>query len=163
MSAVIERPVSIAKFETALASRETETPTFEQTSFAYGGSLPPTHTQSRAHGISRVLDKLYSYRGLCQDWDGYGGEPATYASFSNAVEFVNRLPIRFNAPVSMLAGDGEISLFWKDSGCYLEVSFPGDNTYHFIFQNDYEQYASADIPLDGNGLDAAFIAYLDRI
>lgn len=162
MSAVIERPVSIAEFQTALASLETKAPTFEQTSFAYG-SLPPTHTQSRPHGIHRVLDKLYSYRGLCQDWDGYGGEPATYASFSNAVEFVNRLPIRFNAPVSMLAGDGEISLFWKDNGCYLEVSFPGDNTYHYIFQNGKEQFASADIPLNGSGLDASLTAYLGRI
>lgn len=162
MSTVRERPVSIAEFQTALASRETEAPTFEQTSFV-SGSLPPTHVQSRSHGIHRVLDKICSYRGLCLDWDGYGGEPATFASFSNAVEFVNRLPIRFNPPASMLAGDGEISLFWKDNGCYLEVSFPGDNTYHFIFQNDNEQFASADIPFDNNGLDASFTAYLGRI
>ncbi|AZO85930.1 hypothetical protein BOO88_25890 [Stutzerimonas stutzeri] len=63
----------------------------------------------------------------------------------------------------MLAGDGEISLFWKDNGCYLEVSFPGDNTYHYIFKNDKEQFASPDIPFDGNGLDASLTAHLGRI
>jgi hypothetical protein len=164
MSAVLDRPTSIAEFQTALVSRETRSSTFEQSSFVSGAcrSLPPTHNQSREYGINRLLDKLYSYRGLCRDWDGYGGEPATYESFTSALAFVERLPIRFNAPIPMLAGDGEISLFWKDHGFYLEISFPGDGTYHYIFQSYEEQFASDDIPFE-NGLDASLIAFMGRI
>lgn len=167
MSAVMERRTSISEPQPVLVSapRKSESSTFEPTSFAYGAgrSLPSTHSKSRDFGMYKLIDKLHSYRGLHKDWDGYGGEPATYASWSNAIEFVRALPIRFNAPVPMLAGDGEISLFWREHGHYLEISFPGDNTYHFIFQGDKEQFASADVPFEVNRLDASLIAYLGRI
>ncbi|MDY7567499.1 hypothetical protein QN400_21340 [Pseudomonas sp. RTC3] len=165
MSATTERRTSIAELQPAFVARRSEASTFERTSFTFGAhrSLPPTHNQSREFGMYRLIDKLHSYRSLYKDWDGYGGEPATYASWSNALEFVSRLAIRFSAPVPMLAGDGEISLFWKKDGRYLEISFPGDNTYHFIFQYSQEQFASDDISLEGNYLDDTLIAYMGRI
>ncbi|AZD58369.1 hypothetical protein C4K18_0365 [Pseudomonas chlororaphis subsp. aurantiaca] len=63
--------------------------------------------------MSRLFATLNMYRNLEANWDGYGGEPATYESMIDALEFLHSLPVRFPAPIPMLAGDGEISLFGK--------------------------------------------------
>lgn len=167
MSAVMERRSTIVELPLSLfdTPREREPSTFDRTSFTYGAnrSLPPTHARSRDFAMYKLTERLHMYRGLNEDWDGYGGIPATFGSFINTIEFVKQLPIRFNLPISMLAGDGEISLFWKQGGHYLEASFPGDNTYHYIYKNGDNKYASPDLRLDTPQLDAKFIEILGRI
>lgn len=125
--------------------------------------LPPTHVNSREVGMSRLYAKLNGYMHAGYDWDGYGGEPATYASWSNAVEFLHVLPIRFEAPVPMLAGDGEISLFWKDTDRYIEISFPGDGTFHYIYNAPGVRFASADLALNEKVLHTGFLTHLDLV
>lgn len=122
--------------------------------------LPPTHSKSREFAMARLMDRLNIYRGLEEDWDGYGGQAATFGSFMDSTEFVKKIPLYFDVPASMLAGDGEISLFWKKNGGYLEASFPGDNTYHFIYKGCDDVYASPDISLDGRQLDGRLLYYL---
>lgn len=167
MSTVMERRSSIVEFPSSLVDtpRESEPTTFDRTSFTYGAnrSLPPTHAKSRDFATYKLTERLHMYRGLDEGWDGYNGAPATFGSFTNTIEFVKKLPIRFTLPVSMLAGDGEISLFWKCDGHYLEASFPGDNTYHFIYKSGDSKYASPDLMLDSPQLDAKFIEILGRI
>jgi hypothetical protein len=125
--------------------------------------LPPTHANSRDVGMSRLYAKLHSYLQAGHDWDGYGGEPATYASWSNAVEFLHVLPIRFDAPIPMLAGDGEISLFWKEADSYIEISFPGDGTFHYIYNAPGQRFASADLALNEAVLHSGFLAHLGLV
>lgn len=125
--------------------------------------LPPTHANSREVGMSRLYAKLHAYMHAGYDWDGYGGEPATYASWSNAVEFLHVLPIRFEAPVPMLASDGEISLFWKDAERYIEISFPGDGTFHYIYNAPDARFASADLALNEAVLQHVFVTHLDLV
>lgn len=129
----------------------------------YFAQLPPTHADSREVGMSRLYAKLNAYMHAGYDWDGYGGEPATYASWSNALEFLHVLPIRFKPPVPMLAGDGEISLFWKDSERYVEISFPGDGTFHYIYNAPGVRFASADLALNEAVLRSGFLPHLDLV
>jgi len=113
--------------------------------------------------MSSLTERLMMYRSLEDDWDGYGGHAATFGSFINALEFTGKLLRRYLIPAAMLAGDGEISLFWKQNGSYLEVSFPGDNTYHFIYKGSSGVYASPDISLTAPQLDLKLLEFLARI
>ncbi|MWV11174.1 hypothetical protein F3I62_03605 [Pseudomonas sp. R-28-1W-6] len=167
MGAVAERSSTIEQPKAFLVeSNQAQWPsTHAQVTIAPGRMrmLPPTHAKSWEYAMARLTEKLFMYRGLDEDWDGYGGQPATYGSFSNAMEFVQKLTKRFELPASMLAGDGEISLFWKRNGSYLEISFPGDNSYHFIYKDSNEVFASPDLSFDTYQLDSQFIGYLARI
>lgn len=140
-------------------------PTFGSYTFSVGTAqtLPPTHIYSRELNMSRLFATLNSYRNLEANWDGYGGEPATYESMIDALEFLHSLPVRFPAPIPMLAGDGEISLFWEDNDRYLEASFPGDATYHYIFNAGDEKFASDDLPLNGRSMDDSFLTHIKRV
>lgn len=166
MSAVAERRSTIEQPKPALIeSAQGQWPsTLSKSSIAAGGHrlLPPTHFKSWDYAMSSLTERLLTYRGLEDDWDGYGGQAATFGSFTNAIEFASKLIRRFVVPASMLAGDGEISLFWKQNGSYLEVSFPGDNTYHFIYKDSAEIYTSPDISLAAHHLDSKLLSLLPR-
>lgn len=169
MAAAMEIQTTIIEQPPAFVRRVTSSGSAPQTLLRQGlfagfsQALPPTHSDSRDIGMSKVYAKLASYLHVGDNWDGYGGEPATYASWVNALEFLHVLPVRFEAPIPMLAGDGEISLFWKDSDRYLEVSFPGDSTFHYIFNAPGEKFASADLPLNETAINASFVAHLDMV
>jgi hypothetical protein len=70
------------------------------------------------------------------------------------------LPAEGPLPLSMLAGDGEVSLYWSypDVAC-LEVSFPGDATCHFIASRENERYASDDLDVCSASQDLEFIRF----
>lgn len=167
MSAVADRRSTMAPPRAWLvdSARGQLPSTLEQNSISFGTNrtLPSTHLKSWDYAMCNLAERLYMYRGLEEDWDGYGGQAATFGSFTNAMEFVKKITRRFDVPASMLAGDGEISLFWRKNGSYLEVSFPGDNSCHFIYKADGEVYASQDISLDTHQLDPKLFDYLVRI
>lgn len=125
--------------------------------------LPPTHEASQTAAVARLFGQLHDYRSLEDDWDGYGGIPATYGSFISAIEFVQSLGKRFSLPKPMLAGDGEISLFWEKNKRYLEISFPGDGTYHYIYKDPDSQFASPDFPLNAKSISSNFNKYLEQV
>jgi hypothetical protein len=126
-------------------------------------SLPPTHEKSREVNMGRLYSVLSSYERLGYDWDGYGGEPANHCSMVDAIEFLQLLPLSSEVPIPMLAGDGEISLFWEARDNYLEASFPGDGTFHYIFNSGVERFASLDLSLNETKLGSEFFPYLRKV
>lgn len=125
--------------------------------------LPQSHEASKSASLAMLFGKLQSYRSLDEDWDGYGGSPATYKSFISAIEFLSSLSQRFDTPSPMLASDGEISLYWKTEDKYLEISFPGDGTYHYIYVSPTDRYASPDLPLNSNSINKNFATHLQLV
>jgi hypothetical protein len=103
---------------------------------------------------------LHSYQSFPLGWDGYGGVPAHQSSVEAALTWLATLPAEGPLPLSMLAGDGEVSLYWSypDVG-YLEVSFPGDTTCHFIASCDHERYASDDLDICAASQDSEFMRF----
>lgn len=166
METLLELPSTFAEVAPAMIDVSSSRPsTLDRTGFVYGAakSLPPTHVRSREVSFYKLNERLMQFRILESGWDGYDGQPATFGSFTDAMTFTSRLPVRYNPPASMLTGDGEISLFWKKQTAYLELSFPGDGTYHFIYKGGSIRYASRDIDLSVPGLDAELLEYLERI
>jgi len=94
-----------------------------------------TSDEGLALGRVRLEGKLGEYASLSEDWDGYGGVPARPQSIIDARRFLNLLYARAPIPRPMLAGSGEISLFWESGNNYAEVSFPGDRTFHYFIDS----------------------------
>lgn len=166
MSTVLERPSTFADAPPALINISGARPvTLDRMGFVHGTatSLPPTHAKSREFALYKLNERVIQFRNLEDGWDGYDGQAATFGSFIDAGTFISRLPVRFSPPAAMLSGDGEISLFWKKHGVYLEVSFPGDGTYHFIYKGGAARYASRDIDVTTPEYDPELLEYLDRV
>lgn len=108
----------------------------------------------------KLRRELESYATLQAGWDGYEGEPANSHSIVDARVFICSLPPQYVTPKPMLASDGEVSLFWEIEGKYLEASFPGDGTYHFIFNAPGIRVGTDDLPVTTPTIDEQFLSYL---
>ncbi|RYF40068.1 MAG: hypothetical protein EOO38_22415 [Cytophagaceae bacterium] len=58
-------------------------------------------------------------------WDGPGSVRPSEGSIQGALEFVDSLPPQAYPPEVTAAGDGEISLSWREPGKFVDVSFFG--------------------------------------
>lgn len=82
---------------------------------------------------SQLCDKLYSYRDLKNNWDGYGGvRPKdeiifTTEKFIKSLESSSIMPPRI-----MVAGSGQVALFWKNKGNYIEIDFDEEGYYSYF-------------------------------
>ncbi|MEQ4308560.1 hypothetical protein ABNM12_11420 [Pseudomonas syringae] len=125
--------------------------------------LPATHESSKAIKMRGLYQELASYSELKPNWDGYGADPALTASLIDARIFVSSLPPRFELPKPMLASDGEISLYWDLCGAYLETSFPGDGTFHYIFNKGPIRFSSDDHPVTSPSIPVEFLSFLEAM
>lgn len=128
------------------------------TSRSWMGPFPKTRTAVLAWGqepqLAGLLEALEQYACLSFDWDGYGGVPASPGAVASAKAFIRRLPDNTLLPEPMLAGSGEISLYWENGAAYIEASFPGDDTYHFFSENCVGGPSGDDLSASAVELDA---------
>lgn len=122
--------------------------------------IPSTLLGSKESVMQKLRRELESYKSLKEGWDGYGAEPANPRSMMDARVFLSSLPERYDVPAPMLASDGEVSLFWETAQGYLEASFPGDGTYHYIFNAPGTRVGGDDLPVTTPTIDMTFESYL---
>lgn len=106
-----------------------------------------------------IKQELQSYLRLPADWDGYGGVPAPQSVVEDALKWLATLPSGDALPLLMVAGDGEVSLYWNVDELYLEVSFPGDSTCHFIATYGKERVGSDDLSIAVAAQNSLFVKY----
>lgn len=107
---------------------------------------------------------LRSYQELPLGWDGYHGVPALQSSVGNALRWLSTLPANSVLPQPMVAGDGEVSLYWScEQILYLEVSFPGDSTCHFIASGEHERYGSDDLDILSATQNSEFMRFYNTV
>lgn len=146
------------RFELAQPASATVIITQQQADF-----VSATRADSKTLARWALLRELASYADLEPEWDGYSAEPANVDSITQARVFITSLPTNCPVPRSSLASDGEISLYWAKDGQYLEASFPGDGTYHYIFTAPSVRFGSKDIHVTTPTIDPEFLAYLVSI
>lgn len=81
-----------------------------------------------------IIKMLESYKELTENWDGYGAIKPDSTIIDRAILFVVRLKI-FNIkhfPKPMIAGSGEVGLYWKIDNMYIEVDFDADGNSMFM-------------------------------
>lgn len=125
--------------------------------------VPSTLVGAKESAMQRLRRELESYKSLKEGWDGYCAEPANQHSIMDARVFLSSLPESLPVPSPMLASDGEVSLFWETGKGYLEASFPGDSTYHYIFNAPGIRVGADDLPVTTPTIDRIFAAYLASI
>ena len=86
----------------------------------------------------KVIHELDTYLELPDNWDGYNGTQPTEEVVSTVKKFLNILNDKqLHSPDIMLAGTGEVALFWKHKDDYIEVSFEDkDQLTYFFTIND---------------------------
>ena len=69
-----------------------------------------------------------------EGWDGYSAASLSEESFSSAVSFVEKMPIRFPQPRIVVDPDGDICFKWEKSrNNRIELTFSKRNTYYAVF------------------------------
>lgn len=93
--------------------------------------------------VHALFRKLISYLSLPHDWDGYDGVPANPRATLDALEFLQAMPHTLPVPAPMLAGSGEVGLYWDRGERYASIEFEGDGTYTFLTDSP-EGYGGAE-------------------
>lgn len=76
---------------------------------------------------TRLRAEISAYFSLEEDWDGYGGEPASTSALGLLLEFLDRLPAGIEFPKVTLASSGRPSLYWDYADRFLDLEFTEDS------------------------------------
>jgi hypothetical protein len=110
-----------------------------------------------------LQNTITAYGQLEFGWDGYSGIAPTAKAITDAKLFLECLPEGFKIPVPMVASDGEISFYWRDTFQYLEVGFYGDDVFTFIFNTPSDRIGFDDLPITVAIVNANFVKCLKQI
>lgn len=108
--------------------------------------------------VEDLVAKLYAYLSLPEDWDGYGGVAPSAKAVLDAEDFVRGLPSEMALPRPMIAGDGEIGLYWKSEGGYAEATFVGSGEFKLFVQRGRETIFADNLPIRKSESIADFFA-----
>lgn len=70
-----------------------------------------------------LQEKIAAFSQLGADWDGAGSVPPSKSAIDGAISFLASLSPAVPLPEVSPAGDGEISMSWRDSEKFIDVSF----------------------------------------
>lgn len=87
-----------------------------------------SHRQTRQ---SHLADEIASYANLEVDWDGRNSPPPLKGAIDNALLFLKRLPGTALPNGPLLETNGEVGLYWKEDGIYVDVTFDENHIYYF--------------------------------
>lgn len=97
----------------------------------------------------KLLQKLYSYKELPINWDGYNGVGPSIEIVATVKNFLNILKNNQIAnPKIMVSCDGTIGLFWKSNHNYLEVDFDTANYLSFFYEFEKKVYGEDDLLIE---------------
>ena len=86
-------------------------------------------------------------------WDGYEGVVPTQDAANNAIHFIQLLPSGIEPPRPLIAGDGEIGVYWKRGDAYIEAaSYGGTKIEYFARDGDRNLISSGSIDFVQNRL-----------
>jgi len=77
-------------------------------------------------GREAIEEELKSYLRLEEGWDGVGSVAPSEYAVKNAILFIHRFPDTISGPTPMVAADGEVGLYWRHKGAYVEIAFTAD-------------------------------------
>lgn len=94
--------------------------------------------EKRLVALGSLVDKLASYFKLKEEWDGYSAIPPRSGAVSAAIDFSRYLfKNGYALPKPMLSSDGEVGLYWDESGYFVDVGF--ENSREFSYYAKGEQ------------------------
>jgi hypothetical protein len=118
-------------------------------------TIIPNKETKRLSSLEIEYSKLYrelgTYSELTQNWDGYNGIKPTDEVIQTTKQFLNILKSQeIIYPKIMVAGSGQIALFWKNKKNYLEIDFDEENKFSFFYKLNNKVYGRDDLVLSDN-------------
>jgi hypothetical protein len=96
-------------------------------------------------GRLAIETKLLKYSALQPNWDGYNGRPPKEGAIFDAVTFLRRLPSNIKLPKEMVAGDGDVGLYWNEGSTFVELGFNGSGKYYFYAEDENGEATGDDL------------------
>lgn len=94
----------------------------------------------------KLIKKLYTYKELPNNWDGYNGVAPSREIIETAENFLKILKnSQIMNPKIMVSCDGAIGLFWQDNHNYLEVDIESAEYLSFFYEFQKKVYGEDDI------------------
>jgi hypothetical protein len=81
-----------------------------------------------------IINELYnSYiESSIPNWDGFGANPVSEASFEFSKDFIKRLPLNIEPPAICVDPDGHLTMEWyRNQRWTLSISFDPEGKIHF--------------------------------
>lgn len=129
-------------------------------------SIPNLENNYREITYFQLLKELNDYLDLSHGWDGPDSIPPTRKAVDDAIQLIQALPISFAPAIPMVAGDGEIGLYWESGDVYVELSFWGNGLItYFARDSKGEKYYGDDLPIYDKSFErevAPIISYLSE-
>lgn len=85
--------------------------------------------------IDGLVEEIFSYRDLEENWDGEGGRAPDESAIRDAIAFCSMISTLPSLPICSVAGDGEIIFYWKTAIGRATVSFYGDSSLWYIVKS----------------------------
>ncbi len=113
--------------------------------------------------LAALKNELRLYTNLPANWDGQGGIAPSRKAANEALAFLDLLPPDILLPKPMVEGDGELSLYWRREGKYLELGFLGDGHVDYYGEDEAsgDEIMSKD-ELDGSHVRPQLIEFIRR-
>jgi hypothetical protein len=108
-----------------------------------------------------ITDQIKGYLFLEPGWDGYEGIPPSKEVVNDAITMVKALPEGFPLPKPMVAGDGEVGLYWKRGNAFIDIEFSGNGLItYYARAADGREFYGEDIEFSFNEVPSGIIETL---
>ena len=85
--------------------------------------VPAGRQRDEPSGEDKLHAELLTYLDLPEGWNGYEGEPPSFDSVIDAINFLTMRPADIPLPYPQIAPDSEVGLYWRVDEVYAEVGF----------------------------------------
>ena len=98
---------------------------------------------------SLLVAEILAYRDLQPDWDGEGGDAPSQEAINEALRFLDFVKPDTKAK-GTVSGDGEVGVYWRRPGAFIDVSFYGDGKIYYYARIDSDQFeVKGTLPFSG--------------
>lgn len=81
--------------------------------------------------VRPLISQIEQLSELQENWDGPGSVRPSQSTIDAALDFVKSIPASVRPPELSCAGDGEISLLWRQEDVFIDISIWGDKASAF--------------------------------
>lgn len=141
-------------------------PTLTKPAWAVSGdsSSGQSITEEYDDRNARLSAAIIAYRNLDDGWDGEGGKAPLDTAISEALAFIDLLPLGVRIPKTTVAGDGEVGFYWKTDDSFIDVSFYGDGNIYYYARIDSEEIEfDKEEPFSGRAISKKLISAISKI
>lgn len=128
---------------------------FEQTALTNGWSPLIVMT------MPTPVFELERLRSRALNWDGRGGVPPR-AETIQALKTLYWLLPRLHEPVIQCAGDGEVSMAWRNQDAYLELGVDDDGAFSYFGRANDQEPLLGDLDRVPDSLPESLVDFLGR-